>query len=95
MRVSMCDSTIYSQFSTDPDTYHHETNLINLTVTKDAPKVIFNHRIKNGEHGHNSTNSDQDICTRKKSGEHTNRTFSGKCTQPDRTGMSSLRISIF
>ena len=65
MGIGMSNCTVDGQWGTDSDSHHHESDLINLTVTKHTTKVILDYRIKNREHRHYATNRDQNLGTRK------------------------------
>ena len=94
MGKSMRNRTINREFRAYPNSYNHKSDLINLTVAKHATEIIFNHRVENREHSHNTPNSNQDISTWKKANQHTNSTLRGKCTKPNRARWGGFRITI-
>ena len=64
----MCDDATYlvpPNEAPDSDPDDHKSDLINLTVTEYPPQIIFNHSIENREHGHNSTNRNKNLSSRK------------------------------
>ena len=86
--------SVNCQFCAYPNSNYHKPNLVDFTVAKNPPEVIFNHRIENRKDCHHSTYSDQYFCTWKQPGQHANSTFCGESTKPDRTCVGGFRITI-
>ena len=65
MGESMGNCSINGEIGTNTDPNNHKPNLIDFTVAQHPSKIVLNHGIKDGKHGHDSANGDQYFCSGK------------------------------
>ena len=94
MAERMGDHTGYRQWCADPDSAHHETDLVDDAVGQDAPHVIFEQRVHDAVEGHDTADRYQDFLTGESAHESVDCSLGGVGAENDSSKNSRLGISV-
>ena len=90
----MGDGSVDGKGRSQPDPHDHEPDLVDHGVGKDAPKIVFDDGIEDGERRHGDPHPDQQVRAGEGSGQGIDRHLGGEGREKDRTRRSRFRIGI-